>query len=148
MTTTQRLFLDANVWFAAAASRTGASAYVLTLCKQQVAQVVSSRLVLLEAERNIQAKLGSEALLQFYQDLSGLDVDIGAAPTAREIAAQAMIIRAKDAHVIASALKGAVHALLTLDRRDFFVPSVLEAGLPFEVMTPGDFLRRLLRDRR
>ena len=107
-----------------------------------------SRLVLLEAERNIRAKLEPEGLLQFYQDLAGLDVDIVAAPAAGEIAAQARIIRAKDAHVVASAVKGAVHVLLTLDRRHFFVPSVLEAGLPFEIMTPGDFLRRLLGERR
>lgn len=57
-----RLFLDANIWIAAAGSRTGASALVLALCQRGHATAVSSRLILLEVERNIQAKLGPDAL--------------------------------------------------------------------------------------
>lgn len=52
------------------------------------------------------------------------------------------IIHPKDAHVLAAAVKGGVEVLLTLDRAHFLSPLVLEAGLPFQIMTPGDFLRR------
>ena len=112
-----RLFLDASVWIAAAGSRTGASALVLDLCRHGHAKAVSSRLVLLEAERNIRAKLGQEALLRFYQEIAGLDLDLVEAPTP-------------------------VDMLLTLDRTHFLAPPVLQAGLPLLIMTPGDFLRR------
>ncbi len=64
-----RVFLDASVFVAAAGSSTGGSAYVLEICGKGHAAAVSSRLVLLEAERNIGAKLGENALLRFYQQL-------------------------------------------------------------------------------
>ena len=143
MTAAPRLFLDASVFIAATGSRTGAS--VLALCRHGHAKAVSSRLILLEAERNIGAKLGQEALLRFYQEIASLDLDLVEAPTPQEIAAQSRIIDPKDAHVLAAALKGGVEVLLTLDRKHFLSPRVLQAGLPFLTMTPGDFLRRLVR---
>ncbi len=144
MTAVPHLFLDASVLIAASGSRTGASALVLALCRQGQAKAVSSRLVLLEAERNIRGKLGEDALLRFYQEIAALDLDLVEAPTPQEIAAQAQVIGPKDAHVLAAALKGEVEALLTLDRKHFLSPPVLQAGLPFRIMTPGDFLRRLV----
>lgn len=142
-----RLFLDANVWIAAAASPAGASALVLALCHHGQARAVGSRLVLLEAERNVRDKLGEDALLRFYRGVAGLAVDLVEPATPEEIAAQAPIIHPKDAHVLAAALKGKVTALLTLDRKHFLTPSVLQADLPFQIMTPGDFLRRLVASR-
>ena len=145
MTLRPRLFLDASAWIAAAGSRTGASALVLDLCRQGLAAAVTSRLVLGEAERNVRAKLGRDALLRFYRDLATVDPEIVPTPSPAAVAAQEGIIRAKDAHVIAAALKGAIEGLLTLDRRHFLTASVLKAGLPFDVITPGDFLRHFLR---
>lgn len=139
-----RLFLDASVWIAAAGSPTGGSAQVLVWCRQGHAKPVGSQRVLLEAERNISDKLGEEVLLRFYRELAALDLELVEAPTTQEIAAQSHIIDPKDAHVLAAALKGGVGVLLTLDRKHFLTPPVLKANLPFEIMTPGDFLRRLV----
>lgn len=138
-----RLFLDASVWIATAGSTTGGSAATLELCRRNKARAVASRLVLLEAERNIRKKLGREALLRFYREIAslGVDVDVIETPTPHEIAAQSRIIDSKDAHVLAAAVKGRVEFLLTLDRKDFMTSKVLHAGLPFQIMTPGDFLR-------
>lgn len=144
-----RLFLDANVFIAAAGSQAGASALVLALCRHGDAKAVTSRLVLLEAERNIREKLGPETLLRFYREIAELDLELVGALTPHEIAAQSRIIHPKDAHVLAAALKGQVEVLLTLDRKHFLSPPVREAGLPFQVTTPGDFLHRFVkRDRR
>lgn len=142
MTGAPRLFLDASVLIAAAGSRSGASALVLDVCRQGHGRAVSSRLVLLEAERNIRAKLGRDALLRFYQEIADLDLDLADAPTPQEIAEMCRIIHPKDAHVLAAASKGGADVLLTLDRAHFLSPPVLQADLPFQVMTPGDFLRR------
>jgi len=144
VTVSQRLFLDASVLIAASASRTGASSLVLTLCRQGRARPVCSRKVLLEAERNTRAKLGQQTLLRFYQEIASLDVDIVDDPTPREITAYAAITHPKDAHVLAGAVKGRADVLLTLDRRHLLVPTVLQAGLPFLIMTPGEWLRRLV----
>jgi predicted nucleic acid-binding protein len=143
VTAVPRLFLDASVLIAASGSPTGGSPLVLTLCGHRLARAVSSRLVLLEAERNIRDKLGDDALVRFYQQIAGLDLDLAEGPTSQEIAAQSQIIDPKDAHVLAAALKGEVEVLLTLDRKHFFSPLVLRAGLPFLIETPGTFLRRL-----
>lgn len=140
-----RLFLDANIFVAAAGSHTGASALVLALCRHGPAKAVTSRRVLLEAERNIRDKLGEDALLRFYREIATLDLDLAAAPTEPEIAVQTRIINEKDAHVLAAALKGEVDVLLTLDRKHFLSSSVLQAALPFKVMTPADFLRHAVQ---
>ena len=143
MTFAPRLFLDASVWIAAAGSSTGASACVLALCRHGQATGLVSQLVLQEAERNIRTKLDDESLLRFYHTLGALDVVMIRATSATEVAAQARIIHPKDAHVLAAARKGNADTLLTLDKRHFLSPSVLKANLPFAIMTPGEFLRRL-----
>ena len=139
-----RLFLDASVWIAAAGSRAGASALVLELCRRGRAVPVSSRLVLLEAERNIRGKLSEDALLRFYRDIASLDLELVEPATPQEIAAQTRIINPKDVHVLAAAMKGNAEALLTLDRKHFFSSSVVQAHLPYRIETPGDFLRHLI----
>jgi len=144
---TPRLFLDASVLIAAAGSKTGGSAMVLELCRGRKATAIGSRLVLLEAERNVRAKLGRDALLRFYQEIASLGLELVQTPSQHEITLQRRIIDPKDAHVLAAALRGTVDVLLTLDRKHFMSPKVLQAGLPFVVMTPGNFLRHWLQTR-
>ena len=141
MRETPHLFLDASVLIAAAASKSGGSSLILEICRQGKAKAKTSHLVLLEAERNIQAKLGSDALLRFYQEIASFDMEVVKTPTEHEISSQKRFINPKDAHVLAAAVKGKVTFLLTLDRKHFLSPKVLQAGLPFQIMTPGDFLR-------
>lgn len=144
MTPPSRLFLDASVFVAAAGSTTGASAVVVETCHRGLTRAVSSRVVLLEAERNIRNRLGNDPLLGFYEALGLLNLEIVPDPTSREIDAQMRIIHAKDAHVLAAASGAGVDFLLTLDRKHFMTRAVLEAGLSFAILTPGEFLRRLV----
>lgn len=133
MTRPRRLFFDASVRVASAGRASGASSLTLDVCRHEAAKAVSSRLVLLEAERNIRTKLDEEALLRFYRTVGEIDFQVVPESTPAEIAVSARIIAAKDAHV---------GFLLTLDRRHFLTPAVLEAGLLFHIMTPGEFLRQ------
>ena len=144
MSPAPRLFLDARVWIAASGSPTGASALILALCGRGLARAVTSRLVLLESERNIQAKLGDDALARFYTSIADLPMEILDVPTPEEIQAQGKTIHPKDAHVLASAIKGEAEYLLTLDRKHFLAPSVRRTKLSFAILTPGDYLRRLI----
>ena len=140
-----RLFIDASVWIAAAGSPVGASALILSVCLEDHARAVTSRIVLREAERNIRAKLGSDALVGFYRHLGSIPLDMTKEPTPEEIAVQSQVIVTKDAHVLASTIGAGIDVLLTLDRKHFSCREVREAGLPFSIMTPGDFLRTLVR---
>ena len=144
MTPAPRLFLDASVWIAASGSPTGASALILSLCQRGLARAVTSRMVLLESERNIHVKLGEDVLARFYSSIADLPMDVLDVPTPEEILVHEKTIHAKDAHVLASAVKGKVDYLLTVDRRHFFALSVRRTKLPFAILTPGDFLRRLV----
>jgi hypothetical protein len=53
--------------------------------------------VLLESERNIQAKLGDDALARFYKSIADLPMEIPDAPTPQEIHAHEETMHPKDA---------------------------------------------------
>jgi len=139
-----RLFLDASVFIAAAGSPQGGSSAVLELCRRGHFYALCTRLVLLEAERNITRKMGREALLRFYRTLAELEPILESPPTAEEIAACEPLVGEKDAHVLAAALKSGADVLLTLDRKHFMTEKVSEAGLKLRIATPGDFLKGLV----
>lgn len=141
-----KLFIDACVFIAAAGSPEGGSSFILELCKRGRFHAVCTRLVLMEAERNIHRKLGEEALLRFYQNLVELNPLIEAPPTPEEIASCESIVGRKDAHVLAAALKSGAAILLTLDRRHFMTEKVHDAELELKIVVPGEFLRGLVED--
>ena len=141
-----KLFIDASVFIAAAGSPKGGSSLVLELCRRGRFRAVCTKLILLEAERNVHRKLGAEALLRFYQGLAELDPTLEAFPTPEEIASCEPIVGEKDAHVLAAALKSGADVLLTLDRKHFMTEKVRNARLGLKIATPGDLLRELVED--
>ena len=146
MTAPHRLFLDANVWFAAAVSPTGASAMLLVLCQEGQCNATVTRRILQDAEHNLRAKAKSRdaALVRFYRLIVAPGVQVVPTPSPEKAASYAAIVPAKDTHVLAGADTAKADAPITLDRRHLFVASVRQAKLPFEILTLGMFLRRLL----
>jgi predicted nucleic acid-binding protein len=142
----RRLFLDANVWFAAAVSAVGASAMLVALCQAGHCEATATKLILQEAETNLRAKAKSRdaALVRFYSLIAGPGLKLTATPSHEESARYADIIHAKDTHVMAGADKAKADALITLDRKHFWTAAIREAELPFEILTPGMFLRRFV----
>ena len=65
-------------------------------------------------------------------------------PSREDAASDAAIVHAKDTHVLAGADTAKADALITLDRKHLFAASIRQAKLPFEILTPAMFLRRLL----
>jgi predicted nucleic acid-binding protein len=135
-----KLFIDASVFVAAAASPAGGSAAVLELGRRGRVRLLTSRLVLVEAERNTRQKLPTEALLGFYQYIGTLPIKITASVTEAEIARAARIVAEKDAHVLAAATKSRADVLLTLDRRHLLTPAA-QSYSPVLIQTPGGFLQ-------
>jgi predicted nucleic acid-binding protein len=79
-----RVFLDANVFFAASYSRTGASRALFQMALEKEITIVASEFVLTEAERNL-ARKAPDALPAFRQ-LSELVVgEIVDKPTREEL---------------------------------------------------------------
>jgi predicted nucleic acid-binding protein len=141
-----RLFLDANVWFVAAASPAGASAMLLALCQEGHCDATVTRLILQEAEKNLRAKarFRDAALVRFYRMIAAPGLHVIAAPSQAEIARYSGIIHAKNTHVLAGASKAKATALITLDRKHICTTAIRQVTLPFEILTPGEFLRRLV----
>ena len=139
-----RLFLDANVLIAAAGSAEGGSAVVLEICRVKLAIPVLTRLILREAERNIQGKLDRSALLRFYRQIADLEPDLIPIASTEDLASASQVVSPKDAHVLAGARAGAATHLITLDRKHFLQEDQRAGMLPIVACTPGEFLREFL----
>ena len=109
-----RLFFDATCVVAAAGSPTGGSSFLLTLCLRGLLVVIVSRPVLIEARRNIEAKLPRPALDR-YRALRRR-VLRSLVPVAVPLAQRryGALVSSKDAHVLAAALEAGAAALITL----------------------------------
>lgn len=136
-----RVFLDANVLVAATASSGGGSAFILESCRQGRFQGFVSRLVLLEAERNIRKKLSIQALGRFHRWLESIPFQVVPPPSGEEIRIHRAFANEKDAPVLAAAVASGSDYLLTLDQD--FLQTTRKGNLRIKVRTPGDFLRGL-----
>ena len=142
MSHSPRVFLDACVFIAAAASPHGGSALVLELCKRKRFQPITTQSILQEVERNIRLKFDQQVLLRFYQDIADTNLRLAKPAGAKEIALCSGIIDPKDVHVLAAAIESNATILLTLDRKHFMTPSLRQAKVGLLIQTPGDFLRQ------
>jgi putative PIN family toxin of toxin-antitoxin system len=134
-----KVFIDTSVLIAGVASLTGASAAVLDLCEAESIQMVISRQVLVEADRNFSAKLPGlvNEFRQFIRNLVPLMVED---PPAAAVERAAGLIDRKDAAILAAAIESKVEFLITLDKKHFPKRKV-QRNIPIEICTPSDFLR-------
>lgn len=136
------LFFDASCLIAAAGSPTGGSGFLLSLCGREFLGGTVSQLVLLEAEHNIQAKLGPQVLGQYHHLLQIIPLTVAPVPMPNPGEPWLKHVNAKDVHVIAAALAVGADYLLTLDQK--LRAEVDAASLPLDALTPGDFIRNVL----
>jgi predicted nucleic acid-binding protein len=139
-----RIFIDASVWIAAAGSPTGGSSLVLEICSGSRYVALCSQRVVLEAQTNIRAKLPTAALVRFYNLLAATSPQIVSSATSDDEAQYNWLVTPKDAHVIAAAVRGGARFLLSLDRKHLANDHVRGADLPFQVLTPGEFIQQFL----
>jgi len=140
-----RVFLDANVYFAGSASPTGASALILQLAAHGRIEITASRLVLLEAERNLRRKRPAKDLKAFHQCLQQIRLRVIPTPPETAWTRYEGVIHPKDVAILAAAVASRVTHLVTLDRRHFMTQAVSGAVPELTILTPGDFLRELVR---
>jgi putative PIN family toxin of toxin-antitoxin system len=136
----KKVFLDASVLIAAAASPGGGSSLVLEVCRGRNFYAATTRKVLLEAQRNIRKKLSRDALLRFYKEIASLKAEIVNTATQEELSQYNDIITTKDSRVIACAVKCNADFLITLDRRHFQTEAIKKENLSVIIMTPKEFL--------
>ena len=139
-----RVFLDANVYFAGFESSEGASALVLKLARRGKLTILSSRLVLREADRNLRRKSSPSALKAFRRFLQNTKINVVPAPQEEMLKPYEPLIHPKDVPVLAAAVLSKAGFLLTLDRKHFLTSSLSSKLMKkIKIMPPGEFLREV-----
>jgi len=136
------VFFDASCLIAGAGSPSGGSGFLLSLCARGFLRAAVSQPVLLEAQRNIQNKLGEDALSRFYNFLAVVPFILVPVTEKEELRDYYKDINQKDIHVLAAA--NAVHSpfLITLDKG--LLLEVARADLNITALTPSDFIKKIL----
>lgn len=136
-----RLFLDANVLFSAARNPSGNCAALFALARRRKCALLSSRFAIEEAARNIALKC-PEHLPELEHLVAR--VQITAEPASAAVAAAGRHgLPAKDAPILAAAIRGRAAVLVTGDRRHFdnLFGRRIQGVI---VMSPADAVDRLL----
>lgn len=144
----QRIFLDANVFFAAVASRSGGSYFIIELAKKGLLNVITVAHALAEAERNIERKLGEQALCVHYDNLIAIQPTVQSLediPSALE-QKLSVVVPEKDVPILAGAMLSGADALITLDRKHLLKnEKITSLRIQFLILTPGDFIQKYFR---
>ncbi len=116
-----KLFLDANVFFAAAGSPQGGSSFIITGATAKKWKIITVAHALHEAERNIDLKLSKDALTRHYKNLIECTPEIQPIDllNLQQLAELGKFITFKDVPILAGAILSKPDYLITLDRKDF-----------------------------
>jgi len=134
-----RVFLDTSALLAAVASEVGGAAQILRLAEAGQLEILVTRQVITEAERNVRRKLpgGLSFLQQALMPLLHLLPD----PSPEAVGAcERMIASSADAPILAAAMAAQVDYLVTLDRKHFLDDPGVAHKSGLRIGTPGDFL--------
>jgi predicted nucleic acid-binding protein len=134
-----RVFLDTSALIAGIASVTGAAREVLRLAEMDLIDIVVSRQVIVEADRNISSKL-NELLADYREYIKGLSPELVDDPPSEEIKKFSSLINKDDAPVLTAAELSGADYLITWDRKHF-ISGRLKARVNIRIVTPGEFLR-------
>ena len=136
-----RVFLDANVYFSAARSKSGASAAILEIAKLKQITVLVTRTILREAERNIRLKEFPYTRLRFYEIVTKIKPTLITIDKKQAEKRYLKVINRKDTYVLEGARKAKVEYLVTLDKKHFFSKKLRNISFPFQIVTPGQLIR-------
>ena len=138
-----KLFLDANIFFAATYSETGGSRAIFELARNKKHALVSGLYAIKEAKFNIEKKIGKNSLPIFYTLVSLLNYIEKDSPTEElKIKYQNLIVQ-KDLPILISAINQKVDFLITLDKKDFKTTKLEMANLSTKILLPGEYLKFL-----
>lgn len=139
-----RLFLDSSVLFSAVWSMTGGSAKIISWAQEKKIEVVVSKNVVAEVEKNVGDKLDEIYWPRLENLLSFLEIDRTTTDRDEFEKAKEVII-SKDAVILVDAKRCQVDVLVTLDKKDMLQPKVHEFMHPIKVITPKEVIEMLER---
>lgn len=141
----KNVFLDSSVLVAACGSVSGASAFILGYSQKKKIITFVSRDVIGEARKNIDLKIGKEGLGRLWFYIKYANIKILPSPTIEKIAECEQYIHKKDAPILASAMESLVSFIVTLDKKHFLQPKLLQYVKSIIIITPRDFVLNYLK---
>jgi predicted nucleic acid-binding protein len=134
-----KVFLDTSALIAGVASSRGAARAVLQLAEIGLIEVIVSRQVIVEADRNIEEKLPKmlDDYREFMELLSPVLIDD---PHQKDVERFLKVINYDDAPILASAVGSGADFLITWDGKHFIGKNIhIHSNL--KIVTPGEFLK-------
>ncbi len=130
-------FIDASVVLAALGSKSGGSSKILKLIREKKLDGIISQAVLEEVSRNASKIKATD--IEVSRLISTSSLKVISAPTSEEVEKYLDVTVAKDAHVVASAIKSKANVVITLDKKHLLSKRI--KGL--DILTPGEFLKKI-----
>ncbi|EKE14164.1 MAG: hypothetical protein ACD_12C00648G0002 [uncultured bacterium] len=131
------VFLDSSVLFTAVNSPVGGSSKLFIL---KNIQLITSKIVLTEVERNIRKKLLDYHLERFFLLVDKIKI-FGIEINKADLEKAEKIIVKKDVIILIQAKLSKADFLLTLDKKHFIQKKVTNYVKPMKIFTPKDFFR-------
>lgn len=135
------VFLDSSVFFSAINSPSGGSAKLFTLKK---IDLITSKLVLVEVERNVRKKLLDYHLERFFflaEKIKIVDLTV----KQKLINKAEEVIAKKDAAILSQAKQTRTNFLVTLDKKHFLKAKAIKFINPIKALSPKDLLQMVER---
>ena len=138
-----RIFLDASVIFSACYSTRGHSHDLILMAVRGEYDLVSSKLVVEEARRNL-ARTSEDYILFLDFVLENIPIEY-VRPTKGQVIAAASHVALKDAPIVAAAKRGKVDLLVSLDKKHILGKPELAKYAEAEIVTPQEAVIQLRR---
>jgi len=134
-----KVFLDTSALIAGAASSRGAARAVLQLAEIGLIEVIVSRQIIVEADRNIEEKLPEmlDEYRHFIELLAPVLIDD---PRRKDVETFLKVINPVDAPILAAAVISKADFLVTWDRKHFIGKNI-HVHAKLKIVTPGEFLK-------
>ena len=134
-----KVFLDTSALIAGIVSSRGAARAVLQLAEVGLIEVLVSKQVIVEGDRNIEMKL-PEILSEYREFIKILSPILIDDPSQMEYEKFCKIINPDDAPILASAVGSSADFLVTWDKKHFMHKDV-QTYSNLKIVTPGEFLK-------
>ena len=134
-----KIFLDTSALIAGIASSKGSARAVLQLAEMGLIDIVVSQQIIIEADRNIEAKL-PEMVNEFREYIQLLSPLLIEDPSPDEVRRYSSIINPEDAPILAAAVSSGANFLLTWDKKHF-INRKIQLSSELKIATPGEFLK-------
>lgn len=135
-----KVFLDTSALIAGIASSKGAARAVLQLAEIALIELIVSRQVIVEADRNIEEKL-PEMLNEYRKFIELLAPVLVDDPLQKDIAKYSTVINSDDAPILTSAVTSGADFLVTWDKKHFISKNI-RVHPSLKIVTPGEFLKQ------